>query len=167
MPGKLSESPKEQAELTMITDLVRNDLGRVSRPGTVRASPRRIRVCGDLFHAEQSVESMVSPGLDSLDVLSACFPPGSVTGAPKVRAMELIHEIEGRARGVYTGAIGFFMDNGNAHWNVAIRTASIHNGIGRFHIGAGIVADSDPEQEWLETLAKGNMLARWLQAQHE
>ena len=72
--------------------------------------------------------------------------------------------IEDNARGIYTGAIGLLMDNGDAHWNVAIRTASIRNGIGRFHIGAGIVADSDPEEEWLETLAKGNMLARWLQA---
>jgi anthranilate/para-aminobenzoate synthase component I len=158
----LQESPKERAELTMITDLVRNDLGRVAVPGSVQASPRRIRQCGDLLHAEQEVRAEIVPTSDALDTVRACFPPGSVTGAPKVRAMQLIHELEDGPRGAYTGCIGSFFDNGAAHLSVAIRTATVHRGSATFHIGAGIVADSCPEREWQETLAKGTMLYRAL-----
>ena len=164
--GRLAlwESAKERAELTMIVDLVRNDLGRIARPGSVHAAPRRLRRCGDLLHAEQPVTATLEDGRDALDVVSAAFPPGSVTGAPKVAAMSLIGELESRPRGVYTGSIGFFGDDGRAHLSVAIRTATVTDETCRFHIGAGIVADSDPEREWIETLAKGVALGHWLGA---
>jgi anthranilate/para-aminobenzoate synthase component I len=158
----LWDSPKEQAELTMIVDLVRSDLGRVAAPGTVQAGPRSLRTCGDLIHAEQAVTARLAPGLDALDAVKAAFPPGSVTGAPKVRAMSLIAELEPCARGVYTGALGFFSDGGGARLSVAIRTAVIAGGICRTHLGAGIVADSDPSREWTETHAKGVAMHRAL-----
>ena len=157
-------SEKERAELTMIVDLVRNDLGRIAKTGTVRAQPRQLRSCGDLLHAEQIVSAELKPELDALDVVAATFPPGSVTGAPKVAAMEIIHRLESAPRGVYTGAIGLFEDDGSAHLNVAIRTATIQNQRARFHIGAGIVADSEPDREWEETLSKGRALGMWLTA---
>ena len=160
--AELRQSPKERAELTMIVDLVRNDLGRVAVPGTVKAGEREVRVCGDLWHAEQTVEADLAQHHDAVDAVSAAFPPGSVTGAPKVRAMEVIHRIEGQPRGVYTGAIGFFADGGGAHFNVAIRTATVVGGMARFHVGAGIVADSRPVLEWRETLAKARALANGL-----
>jgi para-aminobenzoate synthetase component I len=154
----LEESAKERAELTMIADLVRNDLGRVARTGTVRWDARRIRQCGDLWHAEQRITAELRSRVDAVDAFAACFPPASVTGAPKVAAMEIIRSLEPVPRGVYCGAIGFFGDDGQAHWNVAIRTATIAAGRAWFHVGAGIVADSDPAQEWAETLAKGSRL---------
>ncbi len=158
----LQHSEKERAELTMIVDLVRNDLGRVASTGTVRAGPRRIVRCGDLWHAEQTVRARLRRGADALDLLAATFPPGSVTGAPKVEAMKIIGALEPGPRGVYTGAIGWLADGGEAHLNVAIRTATVAGGRARFHVGAGLVADSEPAREWAETLAKGRTLARWL-----
>ena len=160
--SQLKDNPKERAELTMIVDLVRNDLGKVAAPGSVRANRRTVRTCGDLWHAEQAVEATLAPSFDAVDAIAAAFPPGSVTGAPKVRAMEVIHRLEGGPRGVYTGALGFFGDGGRAHFNVAIRTATVLNGRARFHVGAGIVADSQPELEWRETLAKARALAQCL-----
>jgi para-aminobenzoate synthetase component 1 len=155
----LRESPKERAELTMIVDMARNDLGRVARPGSVHAAPRRLRPCGDLLHAEQPVTARLRPGLDALDAVAASFPPASVTGAPKVRAMELIHALEPEPRGVYTGALGWFDTDGCAALSVAIRTVIVAAGSTSFHLGAGIVADSMPEAEWRETLDKGRKLA--------
>jgi anthranilate/para-aminobenzoate synthase component I len=160
----LEHSPKERAELTMIVDLVRNDLGRVSVPGTVRAKNRIVRQCGDLWHAEQEVSAELAQGADAVSAVTAAFPPGSVTGAPKVRAMEVINQLEASPRGVYTGAIGWFADGGGAHLNVAIRTATVIDGFARFHVGAGIVAESQPENEWTETLAKAKALAQCLRA---
>ena len=160
----LERSEKERAELTMIVDLVRNDLGRVALPGTVRPEARRIRACGDLWHAEQHVHARVRPGLDLVDLLAASFPPGSVTGAPKVRAMSLIQELERGPRGVYTGTLGWIGGDGQAELAVAIRTASVEGGRARYHVGAGIVADSEPALEWQETLAKAGALARLLGA---
>ena len=160
----LEISPKERAELTMIVDLVRNDLGRVAVPGSVETEPRAIRQCGDLWHAEQRVKATLSANNDAISAVAAAFPPGSVTGAPKVRAMEVIHDLEKAPRGVYTGAIGWFADGGGAHLNVAIRTATVVDGLARFHVGAGIVAESRPEDEWVETLAKARALAHSLGA---
>ena len=160
----LESSTKERAELTMIVDLVRNDLGRVCQAGTVDAQPRTIRQCGDLWHAEQTVSATLRRDQDAVDALCATFPPGSVTGAPKVRAMEVIHDLEPGPRGVYTGAIGWLSDNGDARFSVAIRTAPVQDGRGRFHVGAGIVADSHPDKEWRETLAKAQALAHSLGA---
>jgi len=160
----LELSPKERAELTMIVDLVRNDLGRVAIPGSVCTEPREIRQCGDLWHAEQRVKATLSLNKDAISAVMAAFPPGSVTGAPKVRAMEVIHHLEDTPRGIYTGAIGWFADGGSAHLNVAIRTATVVDGFARFHVGAGIVAESHPEDEWVETLAKARALAHSLGA---
>jgi para-aminobenzoate synthetase component I len=159
---RLEVSPKERAELTMIVDLVRNDLGRVAEPGSVTASHRNIRQCGNLWHAEQEVSAVLAPGHDAVSTVAAAFPPGSVTGAPKVRAMAVIHALEPTPRGVYTGTIGWFADGGGAHLNVAIRTATVIDGMARFHVGAGIVAESQPNLEWLETLAKADALSRCL-----
>jgi para-aminobenzoate synthetase component 1 len=155
----LWESPKERAELTMVVDMARNDLGRVAVPGSVRASPRRLRPCGDLLHAEQPVTAQLRPGLDAFDAVRASFPPASVTGAPKVRAMELIHALEPEPRGVYTGALGWFDTGGRAALSVAIRTVTVAGRSTSFHLGAGIVADSQPQAEWSETLDKGRKLA--------
>jgi anthranilate/para-aminobenzoate synthase component I len=154
----LERSPKERAELTMIVDLVRNDLGRVAAPGTVVAGPRTLRRCGDLLHAEQVVRAHLAPGHDAVDALAAAFPPGSVTGAPKIRAMSLIHRLEGAGRGAYTGTLGVWGDDGSARTSVVIRTAIVEPDRTRYHVGAGIVADSDPEREWQETRAKGEAL---------
>ena len=148
----------------MIVDLVRNDLGRVAQAGTVHAQPRDIRKCGDLWHAEQAVEAVLRNDADALDALAASFPPGSVTGAPKVKAMEVIHRLEPVPRGIYTGAIGWLSDSGDARLSVAIRTATVQGGRARFHVGAGIVADSQPQREWEETLAKAQALATSLGA---
>jgi para-aminobenzoate synthetase component 1 len=160
----LESSEKERAELTMIVDLVRNDLGRVAVVGTVEADARVLRVCGDLLHAEQRVRAQLKSGLDALAAVEASFPPGSVTGAPKVRAMEVIREQEVGPRGVYTGAIGFFDDQGGARLNVAIRTITNTPRGAFFHVGAGIVADSEPSAEWHETLAKGRRIHAMLTA---
>jgi para-aminobenzoate synthetase component 1 len=159
---RLSDSEKERSELTMIVDLVRNDLGRVSIPGSVNAGPRTLRRCGDLWHAEQTVNAVLRDDLNAIDAVAAAFPPGSVTGAPKIQAMKMIHDLEAGPRGVYTGAIGWFSDTGDAHLNVAIRTVSVVDGVGRFHVGAGIVLDSQPEQEWQETIDKAQALASCL-----
>ncbi len=160
--SRLQHSEKETAELTMIVYLVRNDLGRVAATGSVRAGPRALRACGYLWHAEQAVTATLAPGHDVWDALRASFPPGSITGAPKVRAMELIHALEPVPRGVYTGAIGWFDTAGDAALSVAIRTATLAPAGTSFHLGAGIVADSDPAAEWDETLAKGVRLAAGL-----
>jgi len=160
--NSLEISPKERAELTMIVDLVRNDLGRVAIPGSVETDPREIRQCGDLWHAEQRVKATLSANKDAISAVAAAFPPGSVTGAPKVRAMEVIHHLETVPRGIYTGAIGWFSDDGRAHFNVAIRTATASAEKTHFHVGAGIVSDSSPDLEWQETVAKGNALHQWL-----
>ncbi|MBL8615940.1 MAG: chorismate-binding protein [Deltaproteobacteria bacterium] len=160
----LEASAKERAELTMIVDMVRNDLGRVARPGGVRAHPRGLVRCGDLWHAEQLVEAEGPEGVDALDWVRAAFPPASVTGAPKVRAMELIAALEAAPRGVYTGAIGWLGIDGDAHLNVAIRTLICAGGVARLHVGAGIVAASLPAAEWAETCAKAGAVLRALGA---
>lgn len=159
----LLRSPKERAELTMIVDLVRNDLGRVAVPGSVCPEPRTLRRCGDLVHAEQGVTATLRPGCDAVDAIAASFPPGSVTGAPKVRAMEWIGSLESHPRGPYTGCFGWLGANGAAELAVAIRTAVVQAGQAECCVGAGIVADSDPVREWDETLSKGRALARHLQ----
>lgn len=161
----LERSEKERAELTMIVDLVRNDLGRVARAGGVRFGPRRLRICGDLLHAERSVRALLPPHRDAWDAIAASFPPGSVTGAPKVAAMARIHAAEVGPRGVYTGSLVALGDDGHGWLNVAIRTATLAGGQARLHVGAGIVADSDPVAEWEETLAKAAALARHVLAE--
>ncbi len=151
----LAESEKDRAENVMIVDLVRNDLSRVCRPGSVRAP--------ELFTVEQyaTVQHLVStvvgdlePGYDGLDLLRAAFPGGSVTGAPKVRAMQIIAELEPTPRGVYCGAIGYWSVTGALDTSIAIRTCLVRGAEVCFHAGGGIVADSDPAAEYAETLDK-------------
>jgi len=155
----LRASPKDRAELTMIVDLVRNDLGKVAVAGSVHTKERTVRAHAHVHHAAQAISATLNQGLDVWDALRAAFPPGSVTGAPKIRACERIRELEETPRGLYCGAIGFASDNGLARWSVAIRTAIWHRNNIRYHVGGGIVAGSTPLDEWAETQAKGMALA--------
>jgi anthranilate/para-aminobenzoate synthase component I len=153
----LLRSRKERAELTMIVDLVRSDLGRVAVPGSVQAGPRRVGRVGHLWHAMQRVEATLEAGHDAVDAFSALFPPGSVTGAPRVRAMEVIRALEPVPRGVYCGSIGWFAP-GEADVNVAIRTISFRGEVAHVQAGSGIVLDSVPERELAEARLKGERL---------
>ncbi len=158
----LITSPKEIAELVMITDLERNDLGRVCEYGTVRVTDLlRLERFEQVFHLVSTIEGRLRSGTSHLDALAACFPGGSISGAPKKRALEVIAELEPVPRGLYTGALGYFGFNGESQFNIAIRTAVVEAGRASFHVGAGIVADSVPEREWQETLDKaaGMLLA--------
>lgn len=157
-PQRLLRDPKERAELRMIVDLVRADLGRVARPGGVRWGPRRVGGVGHVWHAMQRVEAELDEGVDAVDAFEALFPAGSVTGAPRVRAMEVIHALEPGPRGVYCGSVGFFDDDGSAWWNVAIRTVSFAGGAASFHVGAGIVVGSRPSREYRETELKARRM---------
>jgi para-aminobenzoate synthetase component 1 len=157
-------SPKDRAELTMIVDLVRNDLGRVAQVGSVRTTARQIAALPNVHHAWQEVSARLEASLDGWDALAAAFPPGSVTGAPKARACTRIAELENEPRGVYCGAIGFVDIRGRSMWNVAIRTAVFDSDNARYHLGGGIVAASVGRDEWLETVAKGTVLAEALLA---
>lgn len=167
--GELLASEKDGAELTMIVDLMRNDLGRVCEFGSVRVErPREIEAHAGVIHGVATVAGTLRPEVGHSDLLRAAFPPGSVTGAPKVRAMQVIDELEPVQRGPYCGSVGFVSDHGRACWNVAIRTAMLScepgsdvrsaRGVMDYSVGAGIVADSDPEAEWEETLAKAHLL---------
>lgn len=160
LADELRDDPKERAELTMIVDLVRNDLGRVCRAGSVEAGPRTIARLPTLLHAHQEVRGELSGGRDVFDLIAASFPPGSVTGAPKVEAMRVIRALEAHPRGVYTGAIGWISDAGDACLNVAIRTATFGPTAGEAtcHFGSGIVADSVPALELEETELKARAL---------
>ena len=139
----------------MITDLERNDLGQVCEYGSVQVSELlKLKRYEQVFHLVSTVEGHLRNGVDHVSALQACFPGGSITGAPKKRAMEIIAELEPVERGLYTGAIGWFGFNGTSQFNIAIRTLIIENGEAHFHVGAGIVADSDPSAEYEETLHK-------------
>lgn len=151
----LLTSSKEVSELIMITDLERNDLGRVSEFGTVQVTELlKIERFEHVFHLVSTVTGQLRADVDHLEAFKACFPGGSITGAPKKRAMEIIAELEVEPRGLYTGAIGYLGANGESQFNIAIRTAIIEDDTIRFHVGAGIVADSDPDMEYEETLHK-------------
>lgn len=153
----LITSSKEIAELVMITDLERNDLGQVCDFGTVEATELlKLERFAQVFHLVSTVEGTLRQGIDHLDALCACFPGGSITGAPKKRAREIIAELEPEPRGLYTGAIGGFGFHGESLFNIAIRTLVAEDGELHFHVGAGIVADSIPAKEWEETLHKAS-----------
>ncbi|MEI6085904.1 MAG: anthranilate synthase component I family protein, partial [Verrucomicrobiota bacterium] len=180
-PAELLASPKDNAELLMITDLERNDLGRVCEFGSVHV-PELVRVesYATVHHLVATVAGTLRSEVSHVDCVRACFPGGSITGAPKIRAMQIIDELEPHARGVYTGALGYFGFDGQSHFNIAIRTVVYQpmatgrdacatgaqdlgnqGGAGvpacgrlTFHAGAGIVADSEPEAEYAETLTK-------------
>ena len=152
---ELMTSPKEIAELVMITDLERNDLGRVCEYGSVRvAELLKLERFSQVFHLVSSIEGQLKLGNDHINALSACFPGGSISGAPKLRALQIIEELESSPRGLYTGAIGYLGANWESQFGIAIRTGIIQSGKLSFHVGAGIVADSDPLAEYEETLHK-------------
>ena len=153
--AQLLAAPKDNAELVMITDLERNDLGRVCEFGSVHVSELvRVETYATVHHLVSTVEGSLRHDVSHVDCVRACFPGGSITGAPKIRAMEIIDELEPHARGVYTGAIGFLGYNAITHLNVAIRTVVNQGGELTFHAGGGIVTDSEPDAEYDETFAK-------------
>jgi para-aminobenzoate synthetase component 1 len=157
----LTESPKDRAENLMIVDLMRNDLSRVCTPGTVRVPELfALERYATVHHLVSTVVGQLAPAADALDLLRAAFPGGSITGAPKVRAMEIIAELEPSQRSVYCGSIGYWSVSGALDTNIAIRTVVAPRGKGRvyFNAGGGIVADSKPEQEYRETLDKARGL---------
>jgi para-aminobenzoate synthetase component I len=165
---ELQRSEKEMAELVMITDLLRNDLGRVCEFGSVQV-PELVRLerYAQVQHLVSTVEGRLRPAVSHLDALGACFPGGSITGAPKIRAMEIIDELEPVARGPYTGALGYLGFNRESQFSIAIRMAVVRGGRAWFHVGAGIVADSVPEAEYEETWAKAGGLLAALGASRE
>jgi len=151
----LSESEKDRAENVMIVDLLRNDLSKVCRDHTVEVPELcQIERYATVHHLASTVVGRLRPGLGPVDLLRATWPGGSITGAPKVRAMEIIAELEPTRRSVYTGSVGYFSFGGAVHTNIAIRTFIVKGGRGYFQVGGGIVADSDPGREYEETLDK-------------
>lgn len=159
--AELRASEKERAEHVMLVDLARNDIGRVSRAGTVRVKElMRVDRFSHVMHLTSVVEGELKPELDALDAFRACFPAGTVSGAPKIRAMERIAELEPDQRGPYAGAVGYLGFDGTLDTCITIRTATIARGVCRIQAGAGIVADSDPAAEEAETRAKARALLR-------
>lgn len=155
----LLASEKDRAENIMIVDLLRNDLSRVCTDSSVEVTALcNLESYASVHHLVSVVRGALAADQDAVSLLRACFPGGSVTGAPKVRAMEIIADIEGVAREVYCGAIGFIGFNGHMDTNIAIRTVTIDDGLARFHAGGGITAMSTPEGEYAETLAKAQRL---------
>jgi len=155
----LLASPKDNAELAMIIDLLRNDLGRVCRFGSVRVTdPRALETHPTVFHLVGTVEGDLCAGVGPAELLRAAFPGGSITGAPKIRAMEIIDELEPQARGVYTGCIGHVGVGGDCEWNIVIRTVVCDGPDAHVQVGGGIVADSTPQGEYQETLDKARAL---------
>lgn len=151
----LQTSAKEIAELVMITDLLRNDLGQVCEFGSVEVSEMlQLESLAQVHHLVSTVTGTLRPNIDAIDAIAACFPGGSITGAPKKRAMEIIQELEGQPRGIYCGALGWFGYNGESSFNIAIRTLIREDDKLIYQVGAGIVADSDPQKEYEETLHK-------------
>ena len=152
---ELQTSPKELAELVMITDLLRNDLGKVCEFGSVQTPElARLERFAQVQHLVSTVEGRLRKDVTHLAALAACFPGGSITGAPKFRAMEIIDELEPLARGPYCGCHGYLGFNRESQLSITIRTAICKDGLAHFNVGAGIVADSNPEAEYEETLAK-------------
>jgi len=162
--AELLGSAKDHAENVMIVDVLRNDLGRVCETGTVRvAGLCELESFPQVHHLVSTVVGDLREGLDAFDLLHACFPGGSITGAPKIRAMEVLESIEPVRRHLYTGAIGYLDWRGDADWNIAIRSAEIVPGAIHFAAGGGITAESDPEAEHQETLVKAEGLRRGLE----
>ncbi|MCC6210952.1 MAG: anthranilate synthase component I [Burkholderiales bacterium] len=159
--GELLADPKERAEHVMLIDLGRNDVGRVAAVGSVKVTEQMvIERYSHVMHIVSNVDGRIAPGLDAIDVIRAGFPAGTVAGAPKVRAMEIIDELEPVRRGIYSGAVGYLGFNGDMDVAIAIRTAVLKEG--RLHVqaAAGVVADSDPLEEWRETQHKTRAILR-------
>ena len=161
---ELIASEKDRAENVMIVDLMRNDFSRVSMPRTVEAPV----LCGlesyaSVHHLVSVVKGRLKPGLDAMHLLAACFPGGSITGAPKIRAMEIIHELEPDARGVYCGSVVHFGYDGSLSSNIAIRTLVVENGVASIRAGGGITLLSDAEEEYVESLVKAERMFQALE----
>jgi len=155
----LLTDPKELAEHLMLIDLGRNDAGRVCQFGSVELTEKMIvERYSHVMHIVSNVEGRLKPGLSAMDVLRATFPAGTVTGAPKIRAMEIIDELEPVKRGIYSGAVGYISWSGNMDTAIAIRTAVIKDQRLYIQAGAGIVYDSVPENEWVETMNKARAI---------
>jgi anthranilate synthase component 1 len=168
LEGELLADPKENAEHVMLVDLARNDLGRVARAGSVHVDPyRSIERYSHVMHIVSGVRGELAPGRDAFDLFAAAFPAGTLVGAPKVRAMELIAELEPVARGLYGGTVGYFGNNGNMDQAITIRTIVFDGDEYSFQAGAGIVADSVPASEYEEVLAKSAILRRALELAEE
>jgi anthranilate synthase component 1 len=157
----LERDPKERAEHVMLVDLGRNDLGRVARPGTVAVTKyMEVERYSHVLHLVSNVEARLKPGLDALDALRSIFPAGTLSGAPKVRAMQLIGEAEGERRGLYGGAVGYLGYDGNLDTAITIRSAVLRDDRIHVTVGAGIVARSVPEKEFEETEHKAGAIRR-------
>jgi anthranilate synthase component 1 len=160
----LQRDPKERAEHVMLVDLGRNDLGRVARPGTVAVTKyMEVERYSHVLHLVSNVEARLRPGCDALDALRSIFPAGTLSGAPKVRAMQLIAEAEGERRGLYGGAVGYLGYDGNLDTAITIRSAILKDDLIHVHVGAGIVAKSVPEREFEETEHKAGAIRRALE----
>src|SRR5258706_10291 len=156
---ELMVDPKERAEHLMLLDLGRNDVGRVAMTGTVRVTDQFfLERYSHVMHLVSNVEGSIRPGFDSVDALVAGFPAGTLSGAPKVRAMEIIDELEKEKRGVYAGAVGYFAANGTMDTCIVLRTAVVKDGVMYVQAGGGVVADSNPESELQETVSKAKAL---------
>ncbi|MCC7167097.1 MAG: anthranilate synthase component I [Rhodospirillales bacterium] len=161
LAADLLADPKERAEHLMLLDLGRNDVGRVAQIGTVKVTAQmEVELYSQVMHIVSNVEGTIAPGHDAMDALLAGFPAGTVSGAPKVRAMEIIDELESVKRGFYAGCVGYFSANGSMDSCIALRTALVKDGVMHVQAGAGIVADSDPESEYQETWNKARALIR-------
>jgi aminodeoxychorismate synthase component I len=161
---ELLTNEKERAEHIMLLDLERNDLGRVCEYGTVRVDElMAVEDYSHVIHIVSNVRGTLAPGRDAFDLFRAVFPGGTITGVPKVRCMEIIDELEPVARGPYTGSVGYLSNAGDMDLNIIIRTFVVKDGIAHLQVGAGIVADSVPEQEYLETLQKAEALKKALE----
>ncbi len=155
LADELLQDPKERAEHVMLVDLGRNDLGRIARIGSVQVGQlMAVERYSHVMHLVSDVQAQIAPEKDCFDVLKATFPAGTLSGAPKIRAMEIIAELEPTRRGPYGGAVGYFSYDGNMDFCITIRTMLIRDGKIFLQAGAGIVADSDPETEYKETLGK-------------
>jgi para-aminobenzoate synthetase component 1 len=159
LAAELQASSKDRAENVMIVDVLRNDLGRVCATGSIEVP----QLCAlerfpQVWHLTSTVEGQLREGAGPFDLIEACFPGGSITGAPKLRAMEILEGLEPVRRHVYTGAIGWIGWNGDADWNIAIRTATATASGVHWSAGGGITGDSDPEAEYLESVAKAEGL---------
>src|SRR5690606_24021765 len=152
LAAELKADAKEIAEHVMLIDLARNDVGRIAEIGSVQVTDQMaIERYSHVMHLVSNVDGLLKRGMDAMDVLRATFPAGTLTGAPKVRAMEIIDELEPVRRGIYGGAAGYISYGGEMDLAIAIRTGLIKNGTLYVQAAAGVVADSDPEKEWLET----------------
>jgi anthranilate synthase component 1 len=164
MEKSLMADPKERAEHIMLVDLGRNDVGKVAIPGSVAVLRfMEVERYSHVMHIVSTVEGLLNPDMDCFDLFMSAFPAGTVTGAPKIRAMEIISEMEPSPRGPYAGAVGYFGFNGNMDFCITIRTISVLKGRLSIQVGAGVVADSSPEGEYEETLRKAGAMFKTIE----